>query len=182
MERFVENFKELDPRVKIGVAAGLCLVIFVNGWRWWANRTPSAAELTERALSADSAAERALSAYQLGDRTYESVPYLRQVWHESGDPVVRGAALEGLARSWDIESIDIMIDAVEHPDPRISARARRATGRVMGFQMAPMDGKVSPETSKTLNEFLKRQWEFDEQTGLLDTAKEQKRKRGWKGK
>src|SRR5688572_4023640 len=104
--------------------AGLVSACVVGLWfLWQGSGEPSVAELTNLALTAPSVTEQTSAAIQLADLGEEALPGLRRVAVETAQPAVAAVCLQGLAKLWDYESMDLFFELAENGDPRVRGRA-----------------------------------------------------------
>jgi hypothetical protein len=119
------------------IAAGAFLVVaamyFGYGWLF-AEQPSSPQELAQTALEADSANEREMAVAQLSGLGRESTEHLQRVLAKGNSPSVRATAIQGLAKQWDYDSMDPIIDALNDDDPLVRGRAGRAVERMLGMQ------------------------------------------------
>ncbi len=120
----------------IVVACALVVVtITYFGYGWlFAEQPSSPQELAQTALEADSADERETAVAQLSGLGRESTEHLQRVMIKSNSPAVRATAIQGLARQWDYDSMDAIIDALDDDNPLIRGRAGRAAERMLGLR------------------------------------------------
>jgi enoyl-CoA hydratase/carnithine racemase len=110
------------------IVVGLATVWFV--WRW--AMSPSADDLVEVALNGPSVTaqtQAAIGLVSLGDDALEG---LRRVAAQSTEPSVKVACIEGLAKLWDYDSMDMLIELAENGDTRVRGRAAQAIMRMTG--------------------------------------------------
>ena len=108
-------------------------VYFGRGW-FFAGRPLSPQELARTALQADSAAEREMAVARLSEFGEGATKHLKRVLAEGNSPAVRAIAIQGLARQWDYDSMDTVIDALDDDDPLVRGRAGRAVEKMLGMR------------------------------------------------
>ncbi len=119
------------------IVAGVLLVVAAAYFGWgglFAERSSSPQELAQTAIEADSADERETAVAQLSGLGRESTEHLQRVLAKGNSPAVRATAIQGLAKQWDYDSMDPIIDALNDDDPLVRGRAGRAVERMLGMQ------------------------------------------------
>jgi hypothetical protein len=94
--------------------------------------TASPDELVERALNAPSVTEQTSAAIKLADYGAEALPGLRRVAKESQESAVSAVCIEGLAKLWDYDSMELFLDLAEKGPPRTRGRAAQTVMRMTG--------------------------------------------------
>jgi hypothetical protein len=130
----------------------------VYGWRFlFPDRPPSADELAQAALQADSAEKRELAAIELSHSGKPARAQIVRVFTESQDPEVRVACLRGLADQWAYRQMDLMLDALDDPSPLVRAQAGESVQLLLkvdyGFNAA-----APPEQRQEVVERLRERW------------------------
>lgn len=117
-------------------AAAVAIIgaIAFYGWRWASQRPVvySPEVLAEQALHADTPEVREESAVKLATQASESRQLLRQVFRETESSPVRAACITGLSRSWDYDSMDDLLIALEDESPLVRGRAGAAVQKMLG--------------------------------------------------
>ena len=127
----------------------LAVVLLIFAWRLW-SREPSLTpdQLADIALNGATVDERTKAAVVLADYGEAALPSLRSVVKESDVEAVQSVCLQGLAKQWDYESMDLFLDLAETGPPRVRGRAAqvfmRMTGRQRPFQAS------APEPHRSL--------------------------------
>ena len=67
----------------------------------------------------------------LSGHGHRATPQLRRVLAESEEPAVRAAAIDGLSRNRDWQSMPQFIDLMEDPDPRVRGSAGAAVQKML---------------------------------------------------
>ncbi len=123
---------------------------------WETRATPE--ELAELALTAQSEEERAKAAAKLSDYGPESLEFLRHVAQETTDPPVQAICLQGLARLWDYESMDLLLDMAESGSPLVRGQAAQAVMRMTG-RTRPYAASASVAQRETLVGHMREDWQ-----------------------
>jgi hypothetical protein len=93
---------------------------------------PSPAELAELALTAPSVTEQTAAAIKLADFGEEAREALRHVAEKSSEPAVMSVCIEGLAKLWDYDSMELFLEMAENGPPRTRGRAAQTVMRMTG--------------------------------------------------
>lgn len=110
------------------------LVLTVYAWRLvGAGAAPSADELAETALTAESPQRRDAAAASLAGMDATARPQMARVLNESNQPTVRAAVIQGLAAQWDYDTVPLLMGAVEDSSPLVAGRAGAAVERLLGM-------------------------------------------------
>ena len=117
-----------------GIVLGLVIAGCVGAFFFFSQNksTPSPEELVELALNAPSDTERAAAAIKLADYGEEALAGLRRVVKESTEPAVTAVSIEGLAKLWDYDSMDLFLDLAENGPPHVRGRAAQTVMRMTG--------------------------------------------------
>ena len=140
----------------LGVLLVVLAVVTLNRLRTPAG--PSIEQLTETALHGSTPTERAEAAVGLSDAGPEALAPLRRVLAESEDPPVQAACLTGLAKLWDYESMELLLELMETGPPRVRGRAAQAFMRMTGRQRRYAANAPEAERRR-LVDFMRQDWE-----------------------
>ena len=124
----------MRQNVLFGVMATIALVVVgYYLWAWLDNdESRSTDELTTAALHEPTLDRRESAAIELIDAGTDGTVALRRLAYESGDDQVRAAAMEGLGRSVDFESMDVLLAALDDDSATVRGRAGVVVARMLG--------------------------------------------------
>jgi hypothetical protein len=106
---------------------------------------PSPDKLIELALNAPSVTEQTAAAIKLADYGEAGRDGLRRVANESREPAVQAVSVEGLAKLWDYESMDLFLNLAENGPPGARGRAAQVVMRMTGRHRPYMAGAPDAE-------------------------------------
>jgi hypothetical protein len=115
--------------IVLGLVVAACFGAFVF---FGQNKSPSPEELAELALNAPSDTERAAAAIKLADYGEQALAGLRRVAKESTEPAVTAVSIQGLAKLWDYDSMELFLDLAENGPPQTRGRAAQTVMRMTG--------------------------------------------------
>ena len=136
----------------LAAAAVLLAVWFFSG------DTPSTPQqLVEQALNWPTAVERKTAAIELSQRDDVPVESVRSVFRQSESAEVRAAAVQGLGRVRDVDTLPELIDAMEDESPLVRGRAGAAVRRIVGlnYEFRALD---PPEERAKAVAFYRKFW------------------------
>ncbi len=142
--------------------AALLIVLLIGiglvGWVYWPRKETKlpADELVEQALNGEAPHLKQQAVFHLANQ--REVPELRRVLKESPTPEVKVAAVQGLARADDIESVPQMFDLLEDPDPQVRGQAGAALTAMLGedYFFAAED---SPQKRRAIAASMRKRFE-----------------------
>jgi hypothetical protein len=145
------------PTRVLHVAAAVVVVIAVWFlWRW--ATSPSSDDLVDLALNGPSVTAQTQAAIQLISYGEDALEGLRRVAAQSTEPSVKVACIEGLAKLWDYDSMDLLVDFAENGDTRVRGRAAQAIMRMTGRHRRFV--ATAPESErKLLAEHMRADWQ-----------------------
>jgi hypothetical protein len=147
-----------------GSPAGIVLAFVIAacfGAFFYFGRGKSAAspdELVELALNGPSVTEQTAAAIKLADYGEEALPGLRRVAKESKEPSVSAVSVEGLAKLWDYESMNLFLDLAENGPPQTRGRAAQTVMRMTGRQR-PYAASAPAAERQILIKHMRADWE-----------------------
>ncbi len=124
----------------LGIVAGIVLFVTLAyfAWGWLSEEQPQTPQqLTQQALEAEGPVEREMAVArlaQLPTTGQKASVHLRQVLQKSDLPSVRATAIQGLASEGDYDSLDVIIAALNDPDPLVRGRACAAVEDMLGMR------------------------------------------------
>jgi hypothetical protein len=143
-----------------GIVLGLVIAACFGAFFYF-GRDKSAAspeELVELALNAPSETERTAAAIKLADYGEEALPGLRRVATESTESAVTAISVEGLAKLWDYESMDMFLDLAENGPPHTRGRAAQTVMRMTG-RHRPYSASAPAADRQLLVKHMRADWE-----------------------
>jgi len=155
----------------LAVAAAVLLVWYFSG-ETVSESTP--AELVETCLAGSDVDEQQTAAIELSRRDDVPIQSVRDVFIKSKVPEVRAAAVQGLGRKRDFDTLPKLIDAMEDESPLVRGRAGAAVRRIVGlnYEFRALD---PPEKRKEAVEFYRKFWEEARGTKFEEFLKEPSR-------
>jgi len=123
----------MPARVLLALVVIIGIGSALSRWRQVEPR-PSPDELARAALNAPSVDEQTAAAVKLADYGEEALAALRRVARETTEPAVKAVCLEGLAKLWDYQSMDLFLELAETGPPRVRGRAAQVAMRMTGRQ------------------------------------------------
>jgi hypothetical protein len=139
--------------------AAVAACLGVGLWHWpRGDDRPAPAELAQAALSAPTLSEQTAAAAQLADYGDAALDALRQVVAATTQPAVKAVCVEGLAKLWDYQSMDLFLELAEHGPPQVRGRAAQVFMRMTGRQR-PYFAGASPAERQILIRHMRADWE-----------------------
>lgn len=130
-------------------------------------------ELVDAALSAEEPASgKRAAVVRLTERTTldEHNPtreQLRQVFRDSSEPIVRAAAIKGIARGWDYDVMDELLDALDDESAAVRESAGLAVEKMIGLRFHYRASDPPEERAKKVA-LMRSTWAKFKSTGTLD--------------
>jgi hypothetical protein len=117
-----------------GIVLGLVIAACFGAFFYFGQNKSAASpdELVELALNGPSETERTAAAIKLADYGEDALPGLRRVAAESTESAVTAISIEGLAKLWDYESMEMFLDLAENGPPHTRGRAAQTVMRMTG--------------------------------------------------
>jgi hypothetical protein len=147
-----------------GSPAGIVLAFLIAacfGAFFYFGQEKSAAspdELVELALNGPSVTEQTAAAIKLADYGDAALPGLRRVAKESKEPSVSAVSIEGLAKLWDYESMELFLDMAENGPPHTRGRAAQTVMRMTG-RHRPFSAAAPAAERQLLVKHMRADWE-----------------------
>lgn len=132
-------------------------------------------KLVEEALHQPEPVARQQAAVQLADRAAESPQRLREVYRQSDSPEVRAACISGMAQTWEYESMDDLLAALDDESPLVRGRAGSAATRMLGIDFL-YKAHDPPEKRQLAAKRMRAAWQSMQTSGKLDEWKARQRK------
>lgn len=154
------------------LAATVLLVAVVYGCRyidWDTKRLPD--ELADVALTGSTPEDRQLAAAELTEYGEEAKTHMRDVLARSDDPNVRGICINGLAKIYDYESIEIMLAGLDDESPVIQGSCLVALRKLLGRSFH-FDPSMGEDARKKRIAQIRAEWESIRDSGLAEQFKE----------
>lgn len=143
-----------------GIVLGLVVAACFGAFFYFGQNksAPSPDELAGLALNAPSETERTAAAIKLADYGEEALAGLRRVAHESTEPAVTAVSVEGLAKLWDYDSMDLFLEMAEKGPPHTRGRAAQTVMRMTG-RHRPYSASAPAADRQLLVKHMRADWE-----------------------
>ena len=141
------TFTWRSPKVQwtvIAIIAVVALLIVLNPFGA-SDSPPSPEELFDQAMTGMDAVERERAAVALASHKDEPLELIRRLFGESEDDRVRAAAAGGLARLRDLESLSVLIDAMESESQWLRGKAGSAVQKLAGLDAGFRSNSSQPQ-------------------------------------
>jgi hypothetical protein len=163
----------------LAILVGLLAIAVAGVYGWgllFPDRPPTADELAQAALQADSAEKRELAAVELSQSGKPAREQIVRVLTESKEPVVRAACLRGLADQWAYRQMSLLLDALDDESPLVRAQAGEAVQLLLKVDNVNyrFDANAPPVERQKMVKRLRERWkEFPESKVRMAFIREQ---------
>jgi len=143
-----------------GIVLGLVIAACFGAFLYFGQNKSAASpdELVELALNAPSETEQTAAAIKLADYGEEALLGLRRVANESTHPAVTAVCIEGLAKLWDYDSMEMFLDLAENGPPHTRGRAAQTVMRMTG-RHRPYSASAPSADRQLLVKHMRADWE-----------------------
>jgi hypothetical protein len=143
-----------------GIVLGLVIAACLGALLYFGQNKSAASpdELVELALNAPSETEQTTAAIKLADYGEEALAGLRRVANESTHPAVTAVCIEGLAKLWDYDSMEMFLDLAENGPPHTRGRAAQTVMRMTG-RHRPYSASAPAADRQLLVKHMRADWE-----------------------
>ena len=93
--------------------------------------------------------------------------HLRKVFRESDDSHVRVAAIRGIAKGWDYDAMEDLLDALDDPSVEVREQAGITAQKMIGLKFR-YDASDPPEERAKVVTHMRKMWEGLRDTGRLE--------------
>jgi HEAT repeat protein len=166
----MDLFRKPVFRCSVFVAAAALLLV----WLFSGETTSTPEELVDRSFNAPTVNERQTATIELSRRDDVPIKSVRDVFRQSKSPEVRAAAVQGLGRRRDVNSLSALIDAMEDESPLVRGRAGAAVRRIVGlnYEFHALD---PPEKRQKAVAFYRKFWKEAQGTRFVEFTKDPSR-------
>jgi hypothetical protein len=146
--------------IRAGIVLALVIAVCAGAFFYFGQGEPQVtpAELVELALSGPSVTEQTAAAIKLGEFGEEALDGLRRVAKESTEPAVTAVSVEGLAKLWDYDSMEMFLDLAENGPPQTRGRAAQTVMRMTG-RHRPYSASAPDADRQLLVRHMRADWE-----------------------